>query len=182
MTAHVMVDMETAGTGPDAAILSAALVQFIPETGEIVSSFAVDIDLNSAVKHGGVIEPGIMQWWVKQSDTAREVFNSTDAVPFPLAMYSIQEWLDATGPAYVWSNGAGFDCVILRRALERLGYKAWPFCMDCDVRTMVMLGQQTGFDPKKDMPFEGTEHNALDDALHQVKYVSAIWQRLVGGA
>ncbi|ELG6179117.1 3'-5' exoribonuclease [Escherichia coli] len=155
MTAHVMVDMETTGTAPDAAILSVALVQFIPETGEIVSSFAVDIDLK---------------------------FNSTDAVPFPLAMYSIQEWLDATGPAYVWSNGAGFDCVILRRALERLGYKAWPFCMDCDVRTMVMLGQQTGFDPKKDMPFEGTEHNALDDALHQVKYVSAIWQRLVGGA
>lgn len=178
MTAHVMVDMETAGTGPDAAILSVGLVQFNPATGEQLSSRSVKIDLRSAVEHGGVIEPGTMQWWAEQSDAAREVFNSTDAVPFPLAMYSIQEWLDATGPAYVWSNGAGFDCVVLRRALERAGHKAWPFWMDCDVRTMVMLGRQLGFDPKTDMPFEGTVHNALDDAVHQVKYVSAIWQRL----
>ncbi|MFZ8064798.1 3'-5' exonuclease [Escherichia coli] len=182
MTAHVMVDMETAGTGPDAAILSVALVQFNPATGEQLSSCSVKVDLHSAVEHGGVIESGTMQWWARQSDAAREVFNPADASPFPWAMLKIQLWLNEIGPAYVWSNGARFDCVILRRALERLGYKAWPFCMDCDVRTMVMLGQQTGFDPKKDMPFEGTEHNALDDALHQVKYVSAIWQRLVGGA
>ncbi|EAW9850355.1 3'-5' exoribonuclease, partial [Salmonella enterica subsp. enterica serovar Kentucky] len=35
-----------------------------------------------------------------------------------------------------------------------------------------------GFDPKRDMPFEGTRHNALDDAIHQAKYVSAIWKKL----
>ncbi|MCE1919858.1 3'-5' exoribonuclease domain-containing protein, partial [Enterobacter ludwigii] len=27
--------------------------------------------------------------------------------------------------------------------------------------------------------FEGDRHNALADAKHQAKYVSAIWQRLV---
>lgn len=178
MTAHVMVDMETAGTGPDAAILSVGLVQFNPATGEQLSSCSVKIDLRSAVEHGGVIEPGTMQWWAEQSDAARKVFDPEDANPFPAAMHAIQEWLDTVGLAYVWSNGAGFDCVVLRRALERAGHKAWPFWMDCDVRTMVMLGRQYGFDPKTDMPFEGTVHNALDDALHQVKYVSAIWRRL----
>ncbi|EPH0468424.1 3'-5' exoribonuclease domain-containing protein [Escherichia coli] len=35
-----------------------------------------------------------------------------------------------------------------------------------------------GFDPKRDMPFKGTRHNALDDAIHQAKYVSAIWKKL----
>ena len=29
------------------------------------------------------------------------------------------------------------------------------------------------------MPFVGNQHNALDDAIHQAKYVSAIWQKLV---
>lgn len=178
MTAHVMVDMETTGTGPDAAILSVGFVQFNPATGEQLASRSVKIDLRSAVEHGGVIEPGTMQWWAEQSDAAREVLRPRNACSFPVAMHTIQTWLDGVGPAYIWSNGAGFDCVVLRRALERAGYKAWPFWMDCDVRTMVMLGRQLGFDPKTDMPFEGTVHNALDDAVHQVKYVSAIWQRL----
>jgi hypothetical protein len=43
----------------------------------------------------------------------------------------------------------------------------------------VLLGKQLGFDPKRDMPFDGVAHNALADAHHQVKYVSAIWQRLL---
>ncbi|ENK9589510.1 3'-5' exoribonuclease, partial [Salmonella enterica] len=48
-----------------------------------------------------------------------------------------------------------------------------------DVRTMVTLGRAIGFDPKRDMPFEGDMHNALADARHQAKYVSAIWQKLI---
>lgn len=35
------------------------------------------------------------------------------------------------------------------------------------------------FDPKRDMPFDGIAHNALADARHQAKYVSAIWQKLI---
>ena len=41
------------------------------------------------------------------------------------------------------------------------------------------MGKAISFDPKRDMPFEGTRHSALDDAIHQAKYVSAIWQKLV---
>ena len=32
--------------------------------------------------------------------------------------------------------------------------------------------------PKKDMPFVGVRHNALDDSIHQAKYVSAIIQKI----
>ena len=50
---------------------------------------------------------------------------------------------------------------------------------DHDVRTIVTLGRSIGFDPKMDMPFDGERHNALADARHQAKYVSAIWQKLI---
>ncbi len=43
---------------------------------------------------------------------------------------------------------------------------------------MVELGKSVGINPRFDIPFEGGMHNALSDARHQVKYVSAIWQRL----
>ncbi|HGC2943034.1 TPA: 3'-5' exoribonuclease, partial [Escherichia coli] len=36
-----------------------------------------------------------------------------------------------------------------------------------------------GFDARTTIPFEGVPHNALDDARHQAKYVSAIWQKLI---
>ncbi|MGK9396509.1 3'-5' exoribonuclease domain-containing protein [Klebsiella variicola] len=29
--------------------------------------------------------------------------------------------------------------------------------------------------------FEGSRHNALADAIHQARYVSAIWQRIIAG-
>ncbi|EIV5785097.1 3'-5' exoribonuclease [Klebsiella pneumoniae] len=37
------------------------------------------------------------------------------------------------------------------------------------------------FDPKTAIPFEGSRHNALADAIHQARYVSAIWQRIIAG-
>lgn len=56
------------------------------------------------------------------------------------------------------------------------------FYNERDVRTIVDLGQSIGFDPKRDMPFDGIKHDALADAIHQARYVSAIWQLLTGGA
>ncbi|MNL17628.1 hypothetical protein D3C87_1387310 [compost metagenome] len=79
----------------------------------------------------------------------------------------------------VWGNGAAFDNVILRSAYERCGLPpCWEWYNDVDVRTVVAMGREIGFDPKRDMAFEGERHNALDDAIHQARYVSAIWQLL----
>ncbi|BAT46016.1 putative exonuclease, C-terminal part [Escherichia albertii] len=47
------------------------------------------------------------------------------------------------------------------------------------IAPFVTLGRSIGFDPKMDMPFDGERHNALADARHQAKYVSAIWQKLI---
>lgn len=79
----------------------------------------------------------------------------------------------------LWGNGCSFDNVILRRAYALTDTPfAVPFWNDRDVRTMVELGKSVGINPRYDIPFEGDMHNALSDARHQVKYVSAIWKRL----
>ena len=44
---------------------------------------------------------------------------------------------------------------------------------------MVNLGRRVGFDPKRDLPFDGERHNALADAVHQAQYVSLIHQRVI---
>lgn len=94
--------------------------------------------------------------------------------------YFINQHSDNPKYLKVWGNGATFDNVILRGAYERAGQVCpWQFWNDHDVRTIVTLGRVVGFDPKRDMPFDGIAHNALADARHQAKYVSAIWQKLI---
>ncbi|MBC1033642.1 3'-5' exoribonuclease domain-containing protein, partial [Escherichia coli] len=48
-----------------------------------------------------------------------------------------------------------------------------------DVRTIVELGKTIDFDARTVIPFEGVRHNALDDARHQAKYVTATIQKLI---
>ena len=82
----------------------------------------------------------------------------------------------------MWGNGAGFDNVIMRSAYQATNLvEPWLHWNDRDVRTIVDLGRTLlGFDPKKELPFEGVRHSALADAKHQARYVSAIYQRLAG--
>ncbi|HBA8665562.1 TPA: 3'-5' exoribonuclease, partial [Escherichia coli] len=72
--------------------------------------------------------------------------------------------------------------VILRRSYERQEIPCpWRYHNDRDVRTIVELGKAIDFDARTAIPFEGVPHNALDDARHQAKQVSAIWQKLIPG-
>ncbi|OPX51360.1 hypothetical protein B5P53_11960 [Citrobacter portucalensis] len=50
--------------------------------------------------------------------------------------------------------------------------------ISCRVSYNPMEPERNVINPRFDIPFEGSMHNALSDARHQVKYVSAIWQRL----
>lgn len=132
-----------------------------------------------------------MLWWLGQSDEARAAIaynvDGEKRMALLQALQKFQEWLMANGQEgkrpYVWGNGAGFDCTIMANAYEAvrkvrfIGY--WNGFQDRDVRTVVDMGRDLlGFDPKKDMPFEGVAHRALDDAKHQARYVSAIYQAL----
>lgn len=62
----VMVDLETAGTGPDAAILAIGAVAFDRDTGRLGPTFYTTINLASAVATGGQIEPATFTWWLQQ--------------------------------------------------------------------------------------------------------------------
>lgn len=178
---HVMIDLETMGCGLDAAIVAIASVQFDPATGQIGDMFYRDVTLGTAVRFGGRIDPSTVMWRMGQSDAARQAFKGSQqgAVSLAQALEDFAMW--APYGAKPWGNGATFDLAILRPAYGRLGMETpWKFWDERDVRTIVEMGQAAGVDPKRDMPFQGTRHNALDDSLHQARYVSAIWQRLVG--
>lgn len=181
---HLMIDLETMGKKPNAPIVSIGAVFFDPQTGKLGAEFYEAVDITSALEGGAVPDGDTILWWLKQSSEARSAICNDDALPIGLALRALNKFItdNAKNRDYlkVWGNGANFDNVILRTAYERTGIAClWKFWNDSDVRTIVLLGLQLGFDPKRDMPFDGVAHNALADARHQVKYLSAIWQRLL---
>lgn len=180
---HLMVDLETMGKKSNAPIVSIGAVFFNPNTGNTGAEFYTAVSLESAMLHGGVPDAGTIIWWLKQSPEARSAIAMADTMTLinALELFSdfISENSDAGSDVQVWGNGASFDNVILRSSYDRANIECpWKFRNDRDVRTMTELGKAIGINPRYDIPFDGDMHNALSDARHQVKYVSAIWQKL----
>ncbi|EMQ3582229.1 3'-5' exoribonuclease [Escherichia coli H26] len=179
MWTHMMIDLETMGKNPDAAVISIGAIFFDPQTGDIGPEFSKTIDLDTA---GGVIDRDTVKWWLKQSREAQSAILA-DEIPLDDALLQLREFIDENSGEFfvqVWGNGTSFDNVILRRSYERQGIPCpWRYHNDRDVRTIVELGKTIYFDARTVIPFEGVRHNALDDARHQAKYVSAIWQKLI---
>lgn len=184
---HVMVDLETMGKKHNAPIVAIGAVVFDPATGSIGESFYKVVCLESSVNWGAVIDPSTVIWWLKQSSEARSAIVNDDAIPLQDALLQFREFVSdnvagGSKKAQVWSNGASFDNSILRSSYDCIAEDyPWEYWNDRDVRTMVELGQAISFDPKTTIPFEGSRHNALADAIHQAHYVSAIWQRIIAG-
>ncbi|HBR6904744.1 3'-5' exonuclease [Klebsiella variicola] len=184
---HVMVDLETMGKKHNAPIVAIGAVVFDPATGSIGESFYKVVCLESSVNWGAVIDPSTVIWWLKQSSEARSAIVNDDAIPLQDALLQFREFVSdnvagGSKKAQVWGNGASFDNSILRSSYDCIAEDyPWEYWNDRDVRTMVELGQAISFAPKTTIPFEGSRHNALADAIHQARYVSAIWQRIIAG-
>ncbi|WP_339140668.1 3'-5' exonuclease [Pseudoalteromonas galatheae] len=178
----VMLDIETMGQGPRAAIITIGACFFDPMTGDIGAGFEVSVDLSSSAMLCEM-DASTVLWWLEQDDEARQKLLAHDVLPLAEALGEFDQWvsqIENFKARKIWGNGATFDNAIVRNAFDACQMKTpWPYFGDRDVRTIVDLGRRLfNFDPKTDMPFEGTRHNALDDAIHQAKYVSAIFQKL----
>ncbi|EKP6063114.1 3'-5' exoribonuclease [Escherichia coli] len=179
---HLMIDLETMGTNTNAPIVVIGAVFFDPQTGEIGPVFYIVISLTDAMNTGAVPDGGTIEWWLKQSSEARSAI-LVDQVKLIDALIQFREFINEHSDekfVQVWGNGATFDNNILRTSYERLNIPCpWRYYNDRDVRTIVELGKTIGFDARTVIPFEGVRHNALDDARHQAKYVTATIQKLI---
>ncbi|WP_372588459.1 exonuclease [Enterobacter cloacae] len=181
---HLMVDIEAFGKKADSPVVSIGAVFFNPSTGNTGSEFYKVISLESAMASGGVPDASTIIFWLKASPEARSELVMDDAIPLDDALLQLNEFIAenaANGPesVQVWGNGATYDNVLLEASYDRTGIPCpWKFWNNRDVRTVVELGKAVGCEPRYEIPFDGEPHKAISDALHQVKYVSAIWQRL----
>ena len=165
----IMVDLETMGTGPNAAIISIGAVKFTKE-GILDDKFYRVIDLGSSIHEGGEVDGDTILWWLQQSDEARAAFKES-GVYLSDALREFYQWVPSNVDG-VWGNGASFDNTILSSAYRNMGIPTpWHFTQDRCFRTMKNL-------VPIQIEREGVHHNALADAEHQARHLIEIWKRL----
>lgn len=172
---HCMIDIETIGKRPNAPILSIGAVKFDPETGTLGDTFYKAIDVADSFKYG-IADGSTFKWWMEQGDAARyAAVGGRDMLP--VALNSLAGFYKNWSNTKVWGNGPSFDMTILEygfyRALDREA--PWSFW---NIRCCRTIADAAGLRPPKLSAAQGVHHNALDDSIHQAKWVSRYWQQL----
>lgn len=172
---HFVVDLETFGNGPRAAIVAIGIV-FVAQ-GRIADTFYTRVNAESSAASGGELDASTVAWWLKQSAESRKEVDGSQSTPYLAhSLESVAEFMHLCLPnaslRNVWGNGSSFDNVILREAFKAHDMVIpWPFWNDRDLRTITAL-----YPEAKGLPFEGTKHHALHDAVHEAKVLIAALQ------
>lgn len=170
---HIMLDLETLSTEPNAMITSIGAVVMDFDLCELGESFECQIDLDSYDRsHGFDISASTVKWWLLQSEAA-QMHMIVDGVNYKHALFGFHNWCQTVSDSdlkslVVWGNGSTFDNVILRTALTTAipGAVQWPYSNDRCYRTVKNIF------PKLDFKVDGlTAHRSLDDAKYQALYL-----------
>lgn len=176
----VSIDCESLGTNYCAPVLSIGAVQFNRHTGQIGKTFYVEINMRAAIRGAEAgIDPETIYWWMKQSPAAAaKLFDDSDVararkIGMADALLQLGDFVRTSGSPLVWANGPMQDVSWLENAYAKQAIglsQPWNFRNVRDVRTIRDIAMECGFDYKT-LSFIGTEHNALDDAVHQAHIV-----------
>ncbi|NBP58700.1 3'-5' exoribonuclease [bacterium] len=171
MAKHLMVDLETLATTPNAAILSIGAVTFDPNSSNIYDDFYYRVELESLEGLDSYIDDGTIEWWSKQDASVQEeAFNPEGRVDIRLVIDDFYKF--CMGASHFWSHGSTFDIIILEHYFRQLGKPyPWNFWQVRDTRTLFDLG----YDPE--MP-QANKHHALEDAVRQAIGVQNMFRKL----
>jgi hypothetical protein len=178
MAYDVMIDLETLGTRPDAAIISIGAATFDRKTGEIFERFHVrvspDLDKYS-------VDLSTIRWWLTQSEEARQSL-AQEVIPLADGLVSLRRWwANAARPeACVWAFPATFDLPILENAMREefsshmWSKTMWKYDATRDMRTLCDLASIT----KEQRVKPKLAHDALSDCEAQIATLVLAMEKL----
>lgn len=168
----IMLDLETLSSAPDAAIVAIGACTMNDGTveGFVRDTFYRAVDARSAQAMGGRIDGATVAWWLQQPESARKALLD-NPVGIERALLDFVAFVRKQGTACrIWGNGANFDNVVIRSALQRYMVEPpWSHRDDRCHRTLKSLRPEIALKPY------GTHHNALDDAFAQARHAEAIF-------
>lgn len=176
----IMLDLETTGRRPGCAIIQISAVLFNANTGAMsIRTFNTPIRLAQQASKGFNVDKNTLIWWASNNSRLYNKLSNSD-VFYVDAGRAFQKWflsLRNHQDIRVWGNSARFDLGILegwyRKAIGDNFQPFWNTWLERDARTIFQLAPEI----RQQIPFEGTKHNAIDDARHQAKAICEIIKR-----
>nr|WP_315540136.1 3'-5' exonuclease [uncultured Comamonas sp.] len=173
--AHIVLDLETLSTQPNAVIASIGAVA-LTAGGSFVSEFHMPITTDNFRQCHRHVCPNTVAWWEQQSEDAKlgSIHAPNPTLPHQ-ALEAFTAWVQQHSDpkkVKVWGNGSSFDNVILSSLYADYPelVRPWAYWNDRDMRTVLDLHPQA----KNVGEFEGVKHNALHDARHEAKQLAAV--------
>lgn len=179
---NVMLDLETMGNGPNAAIVAIGAVAFDPDTRSVDAErgFYRVVSLESSVQYRLQMDASTVMWWLRQSEEARSALTENPGAELHHVLDQFGLWCTQQAPAQeilMWGNGAAFDNVILRNAYREVGLPTpWSHWNDRCYRTVKAMA------PGILLERQGIHHHALADATCQAHHLNDVLADLRGGA
>lgn len=168
---HVMLDIETMGTGRDSRVIALGAARFDPFTGVLSGEFSVEF---AVVDECGKATPSTVEWWSHEDRReAREYLDALEVVRAVDVPDRLREVFgDRLGDAFWWAKSPTFDMTILEDMGVRAGKKMpWHYRRLRDVRTVV---HASGI-PEDDMDWSNLSaplHSPLADCEVQARHVA----------
>lgn len=156
--AHLMIDIETLGTTPDAHILTIAAQIFDPlQKDWLGQSYYARIDFES--QENRRIEQGTLEWWATQKESQTEAFAEDNRIPLDQALTELGRLIWQS--KRIWANGSNFDMTILEDAYKSYNMALpWQYFHVRDARTVYSLVPNLEKYP--------ASHHALEDCRRQI--------------
>lgn len=173
---HIMLDIETLSSKPNAAIASIGAVRFDLNELKLGEEFYHVVDLRSCQKFGMHFDPDTLYWWMNQKEDSREIFaDSTVKVGIKKALAEFTYFVrNASSDPLIWGNGASFDNVVVGNAYSVCSMpRPWSHKQDVCFRTIRSIFPHMKIE-------EGIAHNALQDAKNQANTMIEVFQSYKG--
>ena len=173
-----MIDIESLHTTPDCVILSIGAVRFDPKGSGVVERLELKPTVEDQTEiYNRKISDDTLRWWSEQNPAAlEEAFSEEGRVPFAECMEILYKF--CWNRRAVWSNGAGFDIVVMEDAWRQTSDKPnpipWPFWTVRDTRTLYEIAQVSLKDGG-----HVTSHKAVEDAERQAIVVQKAYMKLI---
>jgi DNA polymerase III alpha subunit (gram-positive type) len=170
-----MVDLETTGTDPSHNhIVQLAAVRFNIETKEIDAKEMFDRCL-LPVGSSRFWDESTRTWWSQQKAGVLDdiLFRGEDPKTVLLAFTNFLARTRSPRPVRLWAKPISFEWPFLQSYMREYGVEMPIPYWNCEDLNSFIDGRSRVYRSRKDfwadIPFEGDQHNALHDCIHQIK-------------
>lgn len=137
----IMIDIETLGLGPRAAITQIGAVAFDPslDIGQMMPTFRVNLGLQQQLRIGREIDESTLLWWMspEQAAARRLVFDGQGLLP-GMALSRLTRFVEHNKAGKIWARGPQFDITTLTTLYGDYGMPVpWTYRVVRDSRTVL---------------------------------------------